>query len=156
MLDVLFPTHLLAGVLAGRVSRLPTSWLVAGAAFPDMLDKPLAMVGPVDLFHSLGHSLFLLVVLVPAAVYSRTALAAAVGWGSHVALDALHVVVNGRPTDVLGHFWPVAVPPDPLALPPAAFVHQYVGTPAFALEVLLWVVAVALVVRNQAAREPTV
>jgi hypothetical protein len=145
---MLFATHLLAAALLARLRRLPTSWAVVGAAVPDVVDKPLAMLGVTDLFHSVGHSL-LVALLVPVAVrYGPAGVAAALGWASHVALDALHVVVNGRPDDALFLFWPVVVPPTPLDVPPGSFFFYYLGTPSFFLEVGLWLAVVLLVGRR--------
>ncbi|QSG13050.1 Membrane-bound metal-dependent hydrolase YbcI, DUF457 family [Halapricum desulfuricans] len=114
---------------------------MVGAALPDVIDKPLAMAGVVELYHSVGHSVLLVGVAVPIALYSRAGLAAAIGWGSHLFLDAFHVVVNGRGTDVLSLAWPVAAPPDPLAVPPGSFVFHYVGSRSFMLEGGLWLLA---------------
>lgn len=147
---MLFPTHLVAAPLLRAASGLSLFWLAVGAALPDVVDKPLGMVGVVDLFHSVGHSLALLVVLVPVALYSRAGLAAAAGWGSHLLLDTVHVVVNGRPGDALFLTWPVVVPPDPPRIPPGEFVWHYLGTPSFFLEAVLWVLlAVVLVGRHR-------
>lgn len=146
--DVLFPTHLLAAATLGRVSRLSTPWLVAGAALPDLVDKPLGMAGVVDLYHTVGHSVLLLVVMVPLAMYNSGGRAVAVGWGSHLALDGLHVVVNGRAEDLLSHGWPVTAPPDPLGIPPGSFVGYYVGSPSFVLEIVLWLLAGLVVVHE--------
>lgn len=154
---MLFPTHLLVAALIGRPSRLSTPWLVAGAAFPDVIDKPLAMVELVALYHSVGHSVLLVGVAVPIALYSRAGLAAAIGWGSHLFLDALHVVVNGREADVLSLAWPVAAPPEPLAISPGSFVFHYVGSLSFVLEAALWLLAglIALAhVRPNTGTEP--
>jgi len=144
---MLFPTHLLAAAVLGRVSRLSPLWLVVGTALPDVVDKPLAMVGAVDLYHSVGHSALLLAVAVPVALTGRAGLALAVGWGLHLLLDALHVVVNGRPGDAVFLAWPLAVPADPLALPPGSFFAYYLGSPSFYLEAAFWlaVVGAALV-----------
>lgn len=146
---MLFPTHLAAAALAGRVTRLSTAWLVVGAAAPDLIDKPLGMAGVVDLYHSVGHSLLLAVLAVPLARRSARGAALALGWASHLALDAFHVVVNGRPTDALFLTWPVVVPPAPPAIPPGAFARQYVGTPSFWIEVLVWLALAAVVVRDR-------
>lgn len=135
---MLFPTHLVVAVLLGRRFRLPTAWLLAGAALPDVVDKSLAALGVVDLFHTVGHSALLLVVALPMAYAGRAGLALAAGWGSHLALDAVHIVLNGRPTDALFLIWPLAVPPTPLALPPIAFVRYYLWSPSFVLEIGIW------------------
>lgn len=148
---MLFPTHLAVAVLLGRGSKLSTPWLLVGAAMPDLVDKPLAMLGVVDLYHTVGHSALLAVLLVPVAYYSRDGLALTVGWGSHLLLDALHVVVNGRPTDALFLVWPLAVPPTPLALPPLAFARYYLWSPMFVLEIVVWVAFAAAVLRGRRA-----
>ncbi len=141
---MLFVTHLLvAGLLARRI-RIPVGWAVVGAALPDLVDKPLAALGVVDLFHSVGHSALLAAVALPAAFLGRAGLAAAVGWGSHLLLDAVHVVVNGRAGDAVFLVWPLAVPADPLAIPPGEFFIYYLWSPAFFLEVAIWAGAVAL------------
>jgi hypothetical protein len=146
---VLFPTHLAAGYLLGRSFSAP-AWVVAGAALPDVLDKPLAMVGVTELYHSVGHALLFGLALAAAWALSRRSLWLAVtaGWASHLGLDALHVVVNGRPTDALFLGWPVAVPPDPLGLAPVPFALQYLWTPAFFLELAVWA-GLAVVVRRR-------
>jgi hypothetical protein len=144
--SVLFPTHLLVAGLLGRAGRLSAPWLVVGAALPDVVDKPLATVGLTDLFHSVGHSVLWLPVAVAVGLAGARGLAVVVGWGSHLLLDAGHVVVNGRPGDALSLAWPVAAPADPLAIPPGAFARHYVGTPSFVVEVALWLGAAAVLV----------
>lgn len=151
---MLFPTHLVVATLLSRVSSLSPWWLVAGAALPDIVDKPLAMAGAVELFHSVGHSALLVVVAVPVAVYSREGAAVAIGWASHLFLDAVHVVINGRPWDALFLAWPLAVPPNPLAIPPGSFVVFYIGTPSFFLELLVWIPFVVVLYRHLVATDP--
>lgn len=107
------------------------------------------MAGFVELYHSLGHSIVLLLVAVPLGLYSRAGLAVAVGWGSHLLLDTVHVAVNGRPADAAFLAWPVVLPPDPLAIPPGSFFFYYVGTPSFFVEVILWTAAVVVLVRDR-------
>ena len=46
---MLFPTHLVAAPLLRGASGLSLFWLAVGAALPDVIDKPLGMVGVVDL-----------------------------------------------------------------------------------------------------------
>lgn len=135
---MLFPTHLAAGYLLGRRVRWSTMWVVVGAALPDLVDKPLALAGAVDLYHSVGHSLVLAAVLLPLAARDGRGTAALVGWASHLLLDAVHVVVNGRAADAAFLGWPLVVPPSPPALGPVAFARVYVGTPAFVLDLAIW------------------
>lgn len=135
---MLFATHLVAAALLGRATRLSPRWLICGAALPDLVDKPLATLGLVDLFHSVGHSALLLPVALLIAWTGARGRAVAVGWGSHLMLDALHIVVNGRPNDALFLVWPLAVPSDPLAIPPGEFFFYYLWSPSFYLEFLVW------------------
>ena len=171
---MLFPTHLLVGVGIGwlaarpRVRRslrslsaksvdqrgvaataLPTGWLVAGAALPDVVDKPLGMLGVFDVYQSIGHSALLAPLAIALAVSHRRGLAVAIGWGSHLALDAFHVVINGRASDALFLAWPVVSRSDPLAIPPGEFAVYYVGSPSFYIEILLWLGALVVVVRSR-------
>jgi hypothetical protein len=150
---VLFPTHLLAAAVLGRVRRLSPLWAVAGAALPDLVDKPLGMLGVTDLYHSVGHSLLLAPLVLLALRSGPAGTALALGWASHLALDALHVVVNGRPDDALFLLWPVVVPPSPPAIPPGAFFFHYLWSPSFVLEVGLWL-GVALVVFRRRVADP--
>lgn len=152
---MLFPTHLLAAAVVGRATRLSSLWLVVGTAAPDLLDKPLAMVGITSLYHSVGHSALLAVVAVPLALSGRAGLSAAVGWALHLALDAAHVVINGRPGDSVFLLWPVLTQSDPLALPPGSFFRYYLWSPSFFLEVAFWLaVAVAFVVTHSQRGTP--
>ena len=151
---MLFPTHLLVAASLRRWSQLSPVWLAVGAAVPDLLDKPLGMLGVLDLFQTVGHSALTAVVLLPLAWYSRDGAAVAVGWVSHLLLDALHVVINGRPTDALFLGWPLVVPPDPLRAPPGPFVEQYLGTPAFYLEVAIWLVVGGVFAAERLAARP--
>jgi hypothetical protein len=135
-----FLTHLVAAALLGRWSQLSVPWLVVGAALPDAVDKPLAMLGVVELYHTVGHTALLAPVAVALALVSSTGRALAVGWASHLFLDAFHIVLNGRPGDALFLGWPLVVPPDPLAIPPGEFFFYYLWSPSFFLECVLWVV----------------
>lgn len=150
---MLFPTHLVVAALLGFYLRLSVAWLVVGTAIPDLVDKPLGALDVTPLYHSVGHSALLAVLLVPLALVSRAGAAVAVGWVSHLSLDALHVVVNGRPLDALFLAWPVAVPPDPLGLAPLPFALQYLWSPAFFLEVAIWLVAGASLLRQPRVRQ---
>jgi len=149
---MLFATHLVVAWLLARLRGLPVAAAVAGAALPDLLDKPLASVGIVELYHTVGHTALLAPLAAVAAVRGGRALAVTVGWASHLAADALHVVVNGRPTDALFLAWPLVEPPTPLALPPGAFVWYYLWSRSFFVEIGIWLVALWVLVRARRAR----
>jgi len=163
---VLFATHLLVAAGLGWLSGHPRLrrysgdspplsvwWLVAGAALPDVVDKPLGALGVFDVYQSVGHSALLvpLAVVVTVAARHRHGLAVAIGWGSHLALDALHMVANGRAGDAAFLAWPLLTRSDPLAIPPGEFALFYVGTPSFFLEAALWLAAVAVALRSRFA-----
>lgn len=145
---MLFPTHLVASYLVGRRWELPPSWAVAGAALPDLVDKPLGTLGIAELYHSIGHSLLLLVGLSVVVRLGRKGLALWIGWASHLALDAAHMAINGRPGDVRFLGWPIVDHEPAIGLPPVDFLFHYLGTPAFFVEVAIWIAFAAALVRD--------
>ena len=130
-------------------AALPTGWVVAGAALPDVVDKPLGVLGVFDVYQSVGHSALLAPLALLVAATHRRGLALAVGWASHLTLDAFHVALNGRASDALFLAWPVVERPDPLAIPPGEFALFYAGSPSFNVEVLLWLAAAIVVARSR-------
>ena len=156
---VLYPTHLVAGYLLGLHRSFSVLAVVAGAAVPDLIDKPLGLVLTAQ-FHTVAHSaLAAAVVGVPAAVLAvrgrtwltvrgRTWLAFALGWNSHLALDALHMVLNSRPADTQFLLWPVVEHEPQLALSPVEFFMFYIGTLSSVVELGIWLAALAVVVRR--------
>lgn len=148
---MLLPTHLASGWLLGRYTNLSTWWLVLGAALPDVIDKTLSMLGVVELFHTIGHSAFL-ILLIPLVARDRRGVALAAGWASHIGLDVIHLVVNGRFGDLAFLGWPVITPVDPLALPPLEFLEYYVGSPSFYLEFVIWGFVIYAVITGHSPR----
>ncbi|AZH25210.1 metal-dependent hydrolase [Haloplanus aerogenes] len=112
--------------------------LVAGAALPDLVDKPAAMVGIVDLYQSAGHSLLLLVVGFAVVFLRREWTPLWLGWASHLLLDAAHMLLNGRADDILFLAWPAIEHTPAVDLPPIAFFQHYLGTPSFYAEFVVW------------------
>jgi hypothetical protein len=135
---MLFPTHLVAASVLGRRWDLSVPPLVAGAALPDLVDKPAAMLGLVDLYQTAGHSLFLLVVGFAAVFVRRAWTPFWLGWASHLLLDAVHMLLNGRPMDLLFLAWPAIEHTPAVDLPPLEFFVQYLGTPSFYAEFVVW------------------
>ena len=153
---MLFPTHLAAAWLLGRRLHLPVVATLAGAALPDAVDKPLAAAGVTDLYHSVAHSglVFGALAVVGGVAWvaghaDRRALAVGVGWGSHLALDAAGLVANGFAGNALFLLWPLAGPTDPRGLAPVAFAVQYVGTPGFYAELVVWALVTAALIRGR-------
>ena len=148
---MLFPTHLVAGYLIGRWRSLSTIGVVLGAALPDLLDKPAAMAGMVDLYHTAGHSLFVFAGLVGGWILlagGRFGMAVWIGWGSHLLLDAVPMVVNGRPVDVQFLFWPAVVHQPAVQLAPIPFAQYYVRTAAFTIEIGILTLAAGVLVTD--------
>lgn len=168
---MLFPTHLLVGYVLGRRWDLPAVWVVAGAALPDVVDKSLASAGVFELYHTVGHSLAALLVgggailvgrdvagrsVVGRNIAGRIGPALWAGWASHLVLDAIHMIVNGRPADVQFLAWPAVYHVPEVQLPPVEFAFHYLWTPSFFLEVAIWlgVAAVAVNERVLGSRTP--
>lgn len=173
---MLFPTHLLAGYVLGRRWDLPALWALAGAALPDVVDKSLAAVGVFDLYQTVAHSLLALAVSAVVILAGRSGrlrrtgladgrgpigrsglagsagAALVVGWASHLVLDAVHMVVNGRPDDVRFLAWPFVHHVPAVDLPPVEFAVQYLWTPSFFLEVAMWLAAGLWLVAERSSR----
>ena len=79
----------------------------------------------------------------------RLGVALWVGWASHLGLDAVHMVVNGRPDDVRFLAWPFVHHVPAVDLPPVEFFFHYLWTPSFFLEVAMWLGAGLLLVAER-------
>ncbi|WP_121820739.1 metal-dependent hydrolase [Halostella salina] len=131
--------------------------LAVGTQFPDLVDKPLAWTfGVLPNGRSLTHSALVAGVVVAVVVLvcngrDRPLLGAAfgVGYGVHLATDALPTVVAGHYADLAFLAWPL--------LPPVeyetqqSFTAHFLGiepTPLFLLQILLSAVALVAWVRD--------
>ncbi|MFC6835766.1 metal-dependent hydrolase [Halomarina ordinaria] len=148
-----FPAHLAVGALLARRVRLDTRWCLLGAALPDLVDKPLGVLGVFPAYQTLSHSLLGLA-LAATLASSVGGRALAAGWLSHLAADCLQLTLNGRAVHAGGMLgWPLTGWENPMVVGdvPAyadtlfpsvpllseGYVAHYVGTPSFALELLL-------------------
>lgn len=145
---MLFPTHLVAAYVLGRWLQLPIVPILIGATLPDVIDKPLAMFGLVDLYHSIGHSLIALGILSLVLLFGERWIAFWIGWASHLVLDALQMVLNGRVEDIQFLFWPFVHHQPAVGLPPIQFAIHYVGTPAFWVEIVIWILFFAVMLHS--------
>jgi hypothetical protein len=143
---MLFPTHLVAAYVIGKRLDLSLLWVVLGAAAPDLIDKPLATTGLVDLYQSIGHSALLFLGITVVVLVRREWVALWVGWTSHLLLDASHMIINGRPDDLQFLAWPLIKHTPAVHLPPIEFFFYYVGTPSFYVEIVLWLVFVYVLI----------
>ena len=96
------------------------------------------MIGLVDLYQTAGHSLLLLVVGFAVVFVRRAWTPVWIGWASHLLLDAVHMLLNGRPDDVLFLAWPAVEHTPAVDLPPIEFFVHYLGTPSFYAEFVVW------------------
>lgn len=135
---MLFPTHLVAAYVLGERWDLSTPLVVAGAALPDVVDKPLAMAGVTPQYQTVGHSLLALCGALVVVFVRREWTPFWVGWASHLSLDAVHMLLNGRLGDLRFLFWPVVEHRPAVDLPPVEFFVFYLGTPSFYAEFLVW------------------
>lgn len=145
---MLYPTHPVAGYLLAILWKLPALPVVVGAALPDLIDKPLASAGITNRYHTLAHSLVGL--LIPAFLARRNRLwrAVFIGWLSHLALDVLHMVLNGRGEDSKFLLWPFVSHESQVQLPPVEFAAFYGGTRSFVVELGIWAAFVAVLTRK--------
>ena len=139
----------------GRGHRPTAAATLAGAVgsqAPDLVDKPLAMLGLVDLYQTAGHSLPVLVVGFVAIFVRREWTPFWLGWASHLLLDAFHMLLNGRPQDLLFLAWPAVEHTPAVDLPPIAFFLQYRWTPSFYVEFVVWGLLASVLVADDASR----
>lgn len=122
------PVHLAVGYLCYAAysrrrderspGQLPTLGALAGAAIPDLLDKPLAAAGAVPVGRTIGHSL-LFVLPLAAGVWlvargrgrPEIGVAFAVGILSHVATDVPWHVLAGAYGELGFLLWPITPMP---------------------------------------------
>lgn len=138
---MLYPTHLAAAYLLTTQLALPSVWLLAGAALPDIVDKPLPRLGLTENYHTVAHSGFVPMGLLTVGFFlsNPVVVAFAVGWTSHLALDVINMLLNGRPEHTKFTLWPFAYQSDPMRLPPGDFFRHYIGSRSFYVElVFIW------------------
>ena len=122
------------------------AWLcLFGAFLPDLVDKPLGVLGVVPSLHTVGHSVFVVAVAVVAAVASERWRPVVAGWLSHLALDLSLAV----PAYLNQYVWPLRTPAGGPDEPLAAYVASYATSAAFAVELAIALGAAVLLVRGE-------
>jgi hypothetical protein len=139
--------HLALGVLAARLcghrGRAAAPVLV-GAVLPDLLDKPLGVLGVVPSYHTVGHSLLVLVAAAALVGRGDRGRPLLLGWASHLAGDLPLAV----PAYLDHYVWPVLAPPAPPTGPVRGYVIGYATSPAAAVELGLLGLALWLAARD--------
>jgi hypothetical protein len=129
--------------------------LLVGTQFPDLVDKPLALVGVLPSGRAAAHSvLFAAVLLAVLRVvtrrYGRAHLTTAFGFGhvSHVVGDVCAVVAAGRVGDLTFLLWPVLPVPEYASdsVPPWVRIVEFYSSPELTPGTVLLPVVVAVFV----------
>lgn len=147
---MLYPTHLVACIPLIVLTDFNSVALFIGCAIPDIIDKPLPKYDIVDTYHSVAHSGITLAIFSLGGLISGLVLSVAVGWLTHILMDMLHMIVNGRPKHCKFTMWPVDFQEDPMRKPPMEFFKHYVGTFSFYLEFLIWAFSAYLLIEIRA------
>ena len=140
---MLFPSHLLIALAAAFSADLSLAGALLGAAFPDLVDKPLAAAGITETYHSVAHSGGTTAVLTASVAVIPGMGAFAVGHVLHILSDLLQVMVNQGKDHWRFLMWPLDFSDDPLGLAPVEWFKYYIGTRAFYIETVIDVLCMA-------------
>jgi hypothetical protein len=138
---MLFPTHIVVALPLIAVTDFSLFAVVFGCVVPDLVDKQMPRLNLTQFYHNVLHSGFSSIGIVALAVVYPPLAGLAVGWVTHIVMDCIHVVLNGRSNHLWFLAWPVKFDPDPLQLSSDSFFRHYVGTRSFYSEFVIWSVA---------------
>jgi hypothetical protein len=138
---MLFPTHIVIALPLMIATDLSLFGVVLGCAIPDLFDKQMPRLNLTEFYHNVFHSGFSLIGIVALAVVYPPVVGLAVGWATHITMDCIHVILNGRRNHLWFLAWPIRLDPDPLQLPSGGFLNHYIGTRSFYAEFVIWGVA---------------
>lgn len=147
---MLFPTHAVIGLTISLILGFGYIPLLIGSVIPDLVDKPLGMMDVTSRYQTVLHSgatvlIFLIVGFVDYVYNGRMiVLLFSIGWLIHIFSDMTNMVVNSRPNHVKFVLWPFSYHSDPLRLPPGKFYEHYKWTRSFYVEIIIWVIFIAL------------
>ena len=133
-----------------RPRGVPVLVVLVGAGLPDLLDKPLAAAGIVDVGRTVGHSLFTAAIVMTIVWLIATrcdrrplAMAFVIGYTSHIAADVPWHVLSGD-IDELGFLlWPVTEMPAYTGVKPLGTVGGVEVTTLW-LEAVIFVAGIGL------------
>jgi hypothetical protein len=138
---------LTAATLAYR--RRSAVWCLSGAVLPDLIDKPLAAAGLVEVAHTVGHSVVILALggLALALRRGRPPAGRALwaGWAGHVGADLL----VAYPRFLVNYGWPLLDARPTPDVPVVAYWVEYALGPLGALELLAACTAAVVVGRTR-------
>lgn len=135
--------------------RRLVAWCLAGAMLPDLIDKPLAAAGLVEVAHTAGHSVVVLAaaggVLALRPGWPPAGRALWAGWTGHVGAD----LVVAYPRFVINYAWPLLEARPTPDVPVVAYWVEYALGPLGALELVLVVIAAVVGLRVGRGRTGT-
>lgn len=140
---MLFGTHLIGGYIAARVSKMPVALVILGAALPDIIDKPLGILEIAPHYHSIGHSVFTVMILLLVGFKFRDFLPVVIGWSVHIFQDALHIFINRGIEKTTFVFYPAMFPDKPEITDGSVgfisnFWSNYFWTTGFYVDFIFW------------------
>ena len=147
---MLFPTHLIGGYVSSRLFKQPVVLVVLGAALPDIIDKPLGILEVANYYHSVGHSIFTVLLLILVGIKFRQLIPIALGWTIHILQDALHILVNRGLENISFMFYPLLFPDKPEITNGSVnfvsnFLSNYLWSIGFYTEFIFWILALYFV-----------
>jgi hypothetical protein len=151
---MLFGTHLIGGYVSSKLFEQPVALVVLGAALPDIIDKPLGILEIAPHYHSIGHSIFTVVLLVLIGIRIRRLIPMALGWATHIFQDALHILINRGLEETTFMFYPLMFPDKPEITNGsvnfiANFWSNYLWTVGFYTEFMFWELTLFFVYDSQ-------
>ena len=146
---MLFATHLVGGYISSRVLQMPIGLVLLGAALPDIIDKPLGVFEIAPHYHTVGHSIFTILLLLLIGIKFRKLIPLIVGWSMHIFQDALHIFINRGIERTTFIFYPLMFPDKPKITNGSTdfvtnFWSNYLWTTSFYVEFIFWGIAIFL------------
>ena len=151
---MLFATHLIGGYVFAKLFNQPSIPVIAGAALPDLVDKPLGILGIAPYYHTVAHSILTVIVFSIIAIKFRRLVPVIIGWISHIFMDALHILINRGVEATTFIFYPVMFPDKPQITDGSVnfvvdFWSNYLWTIGFYTEFIFWGIGIYFIYRER-------